>query len=192
MSDTPIRRRPVSSFTRIIGAGVPVRNSPSASMKGAATGKAIAGPSGSRSIGRSYKRPSVGGLFFVFQDVGGRSDLYLFYGSPALLQNPVPLSYAGGHSGTNRATFHLRAWIAIAQCGGISMNVAGFVGVTDEELVVRAMRDAQSLIAEHIERGPFDAEQAITELMEVLDRQDVVAATDRLCNQFGLRPSRSR
>jgi L-lactate utilization protein LutC len=72
------------------------------------------------------------------------------------------------------------------------MNVAGFVGVTDEELVVRAMRDAQSLIAEHIERGPFDAEQAITELMEVLDRQDVVAATDRLCNQFGLRPSRSR
>jgi hypothetical protein len=72
------------------------------------------------------------------------------------------------------------------------MNVPGFVGVTDEELIVRAMRDAQSLLAEHIERGPSDAEQAITELLEVIDRQDVVAATNRLCNQFGLRPTRSR
>jgi hypothetical protein len=72
------------------------------------------------------------------------------------------------------------------------MNVPGFVGVTDEELIVRAMRDAQSLLAEHIERGPFDAEQAITELLEVIDRQDVVAATNRLCNVFGLRPTRSR
>jgi hypothetical protein len=72
------------------------------------------------------------------------------------------------------------------------MSVAGLVGITDEELLVRAMRDAQSLLAEHIERGPFDAEQAITELLEVIDRQDIVAATNRLCDQFGLRPSRSR
>lgn len=72
------------------------------------------------------------------------------------------------------------------------MNVAGFVGTTDEELIVRAMRDAQALLAEHIERGPFDAEQAITELMEIIDRQDIVAATNRLCNEFGLRPTRSR
>ena len=34
------------------------------------------------------------------------------------------------------------------------MNVAGFVGVTDEELILHAMRDAQLLLAEHIERGP--------------------------------------
>jgi hypothetical protein len=72
------------------------------------------------------------------------------------------------------------------------MNVAGFVGITDEELIVRAMRDAQLLIAEHIERGPIDAEQAITELMEVIDRQDVIAATNRLCEEFGLRPSKLR
>jgi hypothetical protein len=72
------------------------------------------------------------------------------------------------------------------------MKVAGFVSVTDEELIVRAMRDAQSLLAEHIERGPFDTEQAIIELLEVIDRQEIVAATNRLCNQFGLRPSRSR
>jgi hypothetical protein len=54
------------------------------------------------------------------------------------------------------------------------------------------MRDAQLVISEHIERGPFDAEQAITELMEVIDRQDVIAATNRLGNEFGLRPSRLR
>jgi hypothetical protein len=68
------------------------------------------------------------------------------------------------------------------------MNVAGFVGVTDEELIVHAMRDAQSLLAEHIERGPTDAEEAISELLEILDRQDVVAATNRLCHEYGLRP----
>jgi hypothetical protein len=68
------------------------------------------------------------------------------------------------------------------------MNVAGFVGMTDEELILRAMRNAQLLLAEHIERGPPDAGQAITELLEILDRQDVVAATDRLCREYGLRP----
>jgi hypothetical protein len=68
------------------------------------------------------------------------------------------------------------------------MNVAGFVGVTDEELIVHAMRDAQTLLAEHIERGPTDAEEAISQLLEILDRQDVVAATNRLCREYGLRP----
>jgi len=68
------------------------------------------------------------------------------------------------------------------------MNVAGFVGMTDEELILRAMRNAQLLLAEHIERGPSDAEQTITELLEILDRRDVVAATDRLCREYGLRP----
>jgi hypothetical protein len=68
------------------------------------------------------------------------------------------------------------------------MNVAGFVGTTDEELIVHAMRDAQLLLAEHIERGPTDAEEAITQLLEILDRQDVVVATNRLCREYGLRP----
>jgi len=69
-----------------------------------------------------------------------------------------------------------------------SMNIAGFVSTTDEELIVYAMRNAQSLLAEHIDRGPFDAEEALTQLSEILDRPDVVAATDRLCREYGLRP----
>jgi hypothetical protein len=68
------------------------------------------------------------------------------------------------------------------------MNLAGFVGMADEELVVQTMRDAQLLLAEHIERGPSDAEEALTQLLEILDRQNVVAATDRLCREYGLRP----
>ncbi len=68
------------------------------------------------------------------------------------------------------------------------MNVAGFVGMTDEELILYAVRNAQFVLAEHIERGPPDAEEAITQLLEILDRQDVVAATDRLCREYGLRP----
>jgi hypothetical protein len=68
------------------------------------------------------------------------------------------------------------------------MNVAGFTGVTDEELIVHAVRDAQLLLAEHIERGPTDAEDAISQLLEILDRQDIIAATNRLCREYGLRP----
>lgn len=73
-----------------------------------------------------------------------------------------------------------------------SMNVAGFVGMTDEELIVHAMRDAQLLLAEHLERGALDAEQAIIEISEIIDRREVIAATKRLCDEFGLRPARSR
>ena len=68
------------------------------------------------------------------------------------------------------------------------MNIAGFVCIADEELIVRAMRDAQLLLREHIERAPGDAEEAISQLMEILDRQTVVAATNRLCSEYGLRP----
>jgi len=60
--------------------------------------------------------------------------------------------------------------------------------MTDQELIVHAMRDAQSLLSEHIERGPTDAEETISQLLEILDRQDVVAATNRLCREQGLRP----
>ncbi len=68
------------------------------------------------------------------------------------------------------------------------MNVAGFVCTSDEELIVRAIRDAQSLLAEHIERLPSDAEETISQLLDILDRQNVVSATVRLCREYGLRP----
>ena len=68
------------------------------------------------------------------------------------------------------------------------MNVAGFVCIADEELMVRAMRDAQLLLTEHIERGAGDAEEVLGQFLEILDKQNVVAATNRLCSEYGLRP----
>ena len=62
--------------------------------------------------------------------------------------------------------------------------------ITDEELIIYAMREAQSVLARHIERSPQDAEETIALLLEILDRQDVVNATDRLCRGYGLRPIR--
>jgi hypothetical protein len=72
---------------------------------------------------------------------------------------------------------------------GMSMNVAPqFAGITDEELLIYAMREAQSTLAQHIEQSPADAEETISLLLEILDRPDVVAATRRLCLGYGLRP----
>ena len=72
---------------------------------------------------------------------------------------------------------------------GMSMNVASqFAGITDEELLIYAMREAQLTLAQHIERSPADAEETISLLLEILDRPDVVAATRRLCLGYGLRP----
>jgi hypothetical protein len=69
------------------------------------------------------------------------------------------------------------------------MSVPQIPGITDEELIIYAMREAQSVLARHIERSPQDAEETIAQLLEILDRQDVVNATDRLCRGYGLRPT---
>jgi hypothetical protein len=68
------------------------------------------------------------------------------------------------------------------------MSVPQIPGITDEELIIYATREAQRVLAQHIERGPRDAEETIALLLEILDRQDVVNATDRLCRGYGLRP----
>jgi hypothetical protein len=70
----------------------------------------------------------------------------------------------------------------------MTMSVPHIAGITDAELIVYAMREAQSILAQHIERSPRDAEETITQLLDILDRQDIVAATDRLCREYGLRP----
>jgi hypothetical protein len=68
------------------------------------------------------------------------------------------------------------------------MSIPHITGITDEELMIYAMREAQLVLAQHIERSPRDAEETIALLLEVLDRQDVVKATDRLCRSYGLKP----
>jgi hypothetical protein len=68
------------------------------------------------------------------------------------------------------------------------MSVPKIPGITDSELIVYVVREAQLVLAQHIEGSPRDAEETITSLLEILDRQDVVAATERLCREYGLRP----
>jgi len=68
------------------------------------------------------------------------------------------------------------------------MSIPHIPGMTDEELIVYAVREAQLVLAQHIERSPQDGEETIALLLEILDRQDVVAATDRLCRGYGLKP----
>ena len=59
--------------------------------------------------------------------------------------------------------------------------------MNDQERVVYAIREAQLILAQHIEPGPQDAEKTINDLLSVLDRNDVVEAVDRLEVELGLR-----
>jgi hypothetical protein len=55
----------------------------------------------------------------------------------------------------------------------------------DIDLVTQAMRDAHKVLCEHIEPGPRDADKTLQRMLEILDRDDVVAARERLSNGFG-------
>jgi hypothetical protein len=52
--------------------------------------------------------------------------------------------------------------------------------LTDREIVVQAFREAQIVLAEYVKPGPRNAEMTVQQLLEVLDRGDVVEAVERL------------
>lgn len=45
-----------------------------------------------------------------------------------------------------------------------------------EQLVAKALEDAQGILARHVEPGPRDCEQTINKLLDVLDDEAVVQA----------------
>ena len=59
--------------------------------------------------------------------------------------------------------------------------------MTDQELIVRAVREAQLVLASYIEPGRRDSEATINRLLTILDRSELVEATDRLEGALGLR-----
>jgi len=61
--------------------------------------------------------------------------------------------------------------------------------LSDEELTLMAIREAQLILADYIHPGPRDAEKTLNELLSVLDRNDVVEAVDRLEAGTGMRVS---
>jgi hypothetical protein len=59
--------------------------------------------------------------------------------------------------------------------------------LTDQELAVMALREAQLILADHVLPGERDSAKTIQQLLAVLDRSDVVEAVDRLEDATGLR-----
>jgi hypothetical protein len=52
--------------------------------------------------------------------------------------------------------------------------------MTDQQLVVLTLRKASLIIANYLEPGSRDADETITQLIAVLDNQDLARALDRL------------
>jgi hypothetical protein len=59
--------------------------------------------------------------------------------------------------------------------------------VTDQQLVVSAMRQVGLIVAEHLELGMPDADEVITRLVAVLDTQKLAEAMNRPERGYGLR-----
>jgi hypothetical protein len=58
--------------------------------------------------------------------------------------------------------------------------------MTDQELIFSALRQVGVIVAEHLESGT-DADEAITQLVAVLDTQELADAMNRVDRGFGLR-----
>jgi hypothetical protein len=58
--------------------------------------------------------------------------------------------------------------------------------MTDQELTLQAVSNAQRILEEYLEPRPHDNERLLSRLVEVLDRNDVVAAVVRLRHGYCL------
>jgi hypothetical protein len=58
--------------------------------------------------------------------------------------------------------------------------------MTDQELIFSALRQVGLIVAEHLESGARDADEAITQLIAVLDTQELAAAMNRVERGDGL------
>jgi hypothetical protein len=59
--------------------------------------------------------------------------------------------------------------------------------MTDQDLIFCALRQVGLIVAEHIESGSSDADEAITNLVAVLDTEELAAAMNRVERGHGLR-----
>jgi hypothetical protein len=59
--------------------------------------------------------------------------------------------------------------------------------MTDQEIVVLALRKANRIIAAYLEPGPHDADETITQLIAVLDNRDLDRAIEWIEKGHGLR-----
>jgi len=59
--------------------------------------------------------------------------------------------------------------------------------VTDQDLIFCALRQVGVIIAEHLESGSRDADEVVTQLIAVLDTEELAAAMNRVERRSGLR-----
>jgi hypothetical protein len=59
--------------------------------------------------------------------------------------------------------------------------------MTDQELVVTALREVGSIIADHLEQNTADPVDTLAQLVAVLDTQELADAMNRLERGYGLR-----
>lgn len=59
--------------------------------------------------------------------------------------------------------------------------------MTDQELIFCALRQIGLIVAEHLESGSSDTDQVVTQLVAVLDTQELADAMNRVERGFGLR-----
>ncbi|MGM4906889.1 hypothetical protein AB8B21_02485 [Tardiphaga sp. 866_E4_N2_1] len=50
----------------------------------------------------------------------------------------------------------------------------------DIDIVEKAMEDAQAVLHDYVEPGPCDPQAVLQRTLEILDREDVVAAQERV------------
>jgi len=55
----------------------------------------------------------------------------------------------------------------------------------DIDIVTKAMKDAQKVLSDYIEPGPRDPQAVLQRMLGILDRDDVVAARERLSTGYG-------
>ena len=52
--------------------------------------------------------------------------------------------------------------------------------MTDQQLTLQAVSDAQRILEEYLEPRPHNNERILDRLVEVLERPDIIVAVDRL------------
>ena len=58
--------------------------------------------------------------------------------------------------------------------------------MTDQQLVLQAVNEAQRILEEYLEPRPQNDERILAELVEVLERPDLVVAVSRLQQRVNL------
>jgi hypothetical protein len=61
------------------------------------------------------------------------------------------------------------------------------MNTSDQDTLIRAVEDARRILGDYIEIGPRDATRTVEHLLDVLDRNDVLYALDRMKRRRAIR-----